>query len=241
MTRLSKSLRLSALAAAMSILLVPPALAYYGQQGHPSKEKLVRALKEHRLLKRDLKLVVKKMRQQGVPYQLTAADEQEIRRLGSYLGEEGLDILVAAIRDNYRPAVRPNSTETSAAEKKAPAQGEPTEEEMKEALLRWMEKGGGQRTAKDAVTKGNFIAGLTIKIEKFEKIGCKPANYGVGYECTYDITASQSYHSNDGTRRGDDHATGINEFLKWFGADAANGTVTRKFARSSSGWVVFED
>lgn len=120
MTRLCKALLSPALVVVISILLVTPALAYYGQQDHPDKEKLFRVLEKRQLRKRDLNLVVKEMRQQGVPYQLTTADEQEIRRLGKYLGKEGLDILVAAIRDSYRPTVNPNSPETVAGEKNAP-------------------------------------------------------------------------------------------------------------------------
>jgi hypothetical protein len=40
----------------------------------------------------------------------------------------------------------------------------------------------------------NPIAGMCVKIVKFEKLGCKPASQGAGYICTYNITTSVSIH-----------------------------------------------
>ena len=178
----------------------------------------------------------------GVAFSLTAEDEQRIRRVGRYLGRTGLVNLVAAIRNNYRPAVRPSSTETIRESKtqasNASERGEPTEEEMKEALERTMQKRGGQRRADGSVGVDNFIAGGAVKIVKFEKLGCTPANYGAGYFCNYDITTSLSIHSNEESEAGERHAKGLDTVLGWFGGKSVNETPTRRFVRSKEGWIV---
>lgn len=46
---------------------------------------------------------VESVRRRGVDFQLTAVDEQDIRRAGGYLAAAQLDELVTAVRDNYRP------------------------------------------------------------------------------------------------------------------------------------------
>jgi hypothetical protein len=48
----------------------------------------------------------------GVDFSLTPEDEQEIRRVGSYLSKKGLDDLIAAIKNNYRPDVAQQPTAT---------------------------------------------------------------------------------------------------------------------------------
>ena len=116
---------------------------------------------------------------------------------------------------------------------------EPTEEEMKEALLREMEKRGAKRNTDNGVTIENPIAEMTIKIERFVKVGCKPATYGVGFECTYTIKLSYSFHSTDGTKGNEE------QFIKFWnrlvgGSPHEEGT-TKKFARSSEGWLVLQD
>lgn len=49
-----------------------------------------------------------------MPYKLDASEEQELRRLGSYLGKKGLDELLAAINSNYRPVVQLQPTPSAA-------------------------------------------------------------------------------------------------------------------------------
>lgn len=177
----------------------------------------------------------------GVAFKLTAKDEQRIRAVGRYLGRAGLDSLVAAVRQNYRPTVRPGSGERATPDAPqasgAPAAAEPTEEEMKEALERTAQRRGGQRRADGSVGVDNFIAGASVRILKFEKLGCTPAGYGAGYFCNYDITTSLSVHSNEETDAGKRHADGLNTFLGWFGAKSVNETPTKRFVRSKEGWI----
>lgn len=208
-----------------------------------TRDDLISSIKLGRSTKATAERYIALINSHGVDFALTPEDEEEIRRSGDYLGVTGLDNLVAAIRNNYRPSASPSPTATAPGDvpraSSAPESGEPTEEEMKEALLRTMEKRGGQRKGGDSVVIGNPIAGMTIKIEKFEKLGCKPANYGAGYECTYNSTISQSFHSNDGTARGDQQADAWNKFLKGLGGGAVNETTTKNFALSKEGWIVF--
>jgi formylglycine-generating enzyme required for sulfatase activity len=109
-TQLCKAHITTALVISLSALLVIPAPVSYSQQNNPNKEKLFRVLRKRQLLRRDLKVVVKQMQQKGVPYKLTDEDEREIRRLGKYLGPQGVDELVAAIKSNYRPVVQSQPT-----------------------------------------------------------------------------------------------------------------------------------
>lgn len=165
----------------------------------------------------------------GVAFSLTAKDEQRIRAAGRYLGEAGLDGLVAAIRNNYRP--------TGRAARDEPRAAEPTEAEMKEALERTAQRRGGQRRPDGSVGADNFIAGASVKILKFEKLGCTPASQGAGYFCNYDITTSLSVHSNEPTEAGERHAKGLNLILEGLGAKSINETPTRRFVRSREGWI----
>lgn len=64
-----------------------------------TKEGLLRSLSRRALSSRTLVLQVQ---QRGVTFQLTASDEQEIRRAGEYLGSKGLDALIEAIRSNVK-------------------------------------------------------------------------------------------------------------------------------------------
>ena len=88
------------------ILLCLVAAITYGagqirQDGDPiEKEGLLRALRRRVLTSKELIVEVKK---RGVSFQLAEPDEQEIRQAGTSLGANGLDDLIASIRDNYRP------------------------------------------------------------------------------------------------------------------------------------------
>ena len=114
---------------------------------------------------------------------------------------------------------------------------EPTQDEMKEALLGDMVKRGAQRKNPDSVEINYVIGGMTIKMDTFVKLGCKPANYGVGFECTYSTKLSYAFHSNDATDDGRRH---IETWKKIF--DGSHGGVTtKKFARSSEGWLIVND
>ena len=66
---------------------------------------IIRALKERALPNKMLKeRLIEKVTKQGVNFRLTAADERDIRRYGSYLGRQALDDITTVIRINYRPA-----------------------------------------------------------------------------------------------------------------------------------------
>ena len=161
----------------------------------------------------------------GVDFLLTPEIEKEIRAEGKYLGTKGLDDLVEAIRNNYRPEPI-----------------EPTEEEMKGALIRMMISQGGQLRPDGTVEVRNIFASIIIKIEKFEKLGgCKPLNQGAGYSCTYRITTSFTLSSNEGTPDGDKHAQALQWLITQFGGNYSNATVTRRFVLSKEGWLMFNE
>lgn len=115
---------------------------------------------------------------------------------------------------------------------------EPTDTEMKEALLREMEKFGFQREGENSVVINNPIAGMTIRIERFLKVGCKPASYGVGYECTYTSKLSYSFHSNDGTAAG---RAQMEFWKRLFESSLGESATTKKFVKGSEGWITFQD
>lgn len=157
----------------------------------------------------------------GVNFLLTAKDEKIIRSAGAYLGK-GVEDLLAAIRNNYRPE---------------PV--EPTEAEMKAALIRTMQKRGGQLKADGCVGADNPLAGMCGKITNFEKLeGCKPAAQGAGYMCTYNVTTSLTAYSNEGTPDGDKYGKAIDAFIGLLGGKSINETRTSRFVRSKEGWIV---
>ena len=68
---------------------------------------------------------------------------------------------------------------------------------MKKAVLREYIKRGGKQIEPNTVTFTFLIGGMTITVNEFVKLGCKPAGYGVGFECTYTINISSVLHSKD--------------------------------------------
>lgn len=115
---------------------------------------------------------------------------------------------------------------------------EPTQGEMKEALLLEMENRGAKRNDANSVSINNPIAGMVIRIEAFAKLGCKPAGYGVGYECTYTIKLSNSFHSNDGTQRGEEQ---LGVWNKYLGGPLGESTATKKFVKGTDCWIIVQD
>src|SRR6266849_7322620 len=70
----------------------------YAQVDEPiSKDHLVKSLQYHRVSAAEY---VQLIRRHGVNFRLTSADEQQIRLAGSYLGKQGLEDLIGAVRDN---------------------------------------------------------------------------------------------------------------------------------------------
>lgn len=77
------------------------------QESTPTtKENLLRAIKRAQEEKRTVEWHVELVRQLGVDFRMTDADEREIRQAGSHLGAKGLNDLVAAVRANYRKPER---------------------------------------------------------------------------------------------------------------------------------------
>lgn len=107
-----KTLRWLALTAGVCLLLSMPPTSVYTQQRDPiAKEGLLRSLRRKVLVSREL---VEQVEQRGVDFHLTSTDEKQIRRAGKYLGRQGLDDLITAVRENYRTVVsqRPDAPKT---------------------------------------------------------------------------------------------------------------------------------
>ena len=153
----------------------------------------------------------------GVNFPLTAETEQEIRHAGAYFGSAQLDKLVIAIRTNYRP-------------------DEPTEAEMKEALLRSFVPRGGTRIGDGFAVDAIVVSGQ-VNLENFEKLGCAPPNYGPGYFCTYSFSASMTLRSNERSESAIRQVAAWESILKW----ALSGnyeTATKKFVWVKDRWVI---
>lgn len=189
-----------------------------------SKDHLVSTLKLNRreknpLEKMDVPKYIRSINRYGVAFPLTAETEQEIRLAGVYFGKTELDKLINAVRDNYRP-------------------DEPSEAEMKEALLRTMEAQGAQRTP-GGIQMSNVVAGVQIDFANFEKLGCTVPNYGPGYYCNYHVSMPVTFFANDGSAAGKTQMEVFTGFIKWL----TNGRpitqrVTNKFVWRKDRWVV---
>jgi|SRR5215207_2911229 len=191
-----------------------------------SKANLISAIKLNRREKNPLKKMtvagyIRLINRYGVEFPLTPEAEQEFRRAGEYFGTSELDKLVLALRNNYRP-------------------DEPTEAEMKEALLSAMEARGGKRTAEGGIELSNFIAGVIIKISNFEKLGCSPPNYGPGYFCSYNVSTSMTFLSNEKNESATRQVEAWNWLLGRMMSSSSGVTerVTRKFVWSKDRWLV---
>lgn len=191
-----------------------------------SKANLISDLKLNRHEKRPLRKLtaakyIRLINRYGVEFPLTPEAEQEVRRAGEYFSTTELDKLVTAIRNNYRP-------------------DEPTEAEMKEALLSAMEARGGKRTEGDGIEVSNFIGGVIMKMEKFEKLGCVPPNYGPGYFCSYNVSISMTFFSNEDSESARRQADIWTQLIRWAmgSSGAANERVTKKFVWSKDRWLV---
>jgi hypothetical protein len=189
-----------------------------------SKANLISALKLNRREKSPLRKMtvagyIRLLNRYGVEFPLTPETEQEIRRAGEYFGKLDLDKLVAAIHNNYRP-------------------DEPTEAEMKEALLSTLEARGGKRTAEGGMEFSNAIAGMIIKMDEFEKLGCAPPNYGPGYFCSHNVNVSVTFISTDGSQGGARQMAGFNTLLSWLGGSGLTERITNKFVWSKGRWVI---
>lgn len=93
-----------ALAALCLMLCAPAARGQAGELKPLLKENFIHALEEggKRRPREIARTYIKLVEKYGVAFKLTDADEARVRQAGGYLAAEGLDILVKALRDNYR-------------------------------------------------------------------------------------------------------------------------------------------
>jgi hypothetical protein len=101
----------SAITVLLSLLLAVPYTPVHSQrqQAKPpiENEGLLKSLRRKALSANEL---IQEIKSRGVSFQLTApAVENEIRQAGRYLGKRGLDNLIAAVRNNFRPSSQSNS------------------------------------------------------------------------------------------------------------------------------------
>lgn len=88
------------------LLLAHFPAAMSAQEPRITKTNLLDSLKNrarHRADRMTASRYVEWIKQRGVDFQVTAADEQDIRNAGSYFTVAQLDELITAVRDNYRP------------------------------------------------------------------------------------------------------------------------------------------
>lgn len=117
---------------------------------------------------------------------------------------------------------------------------EPTEAQMKNALLEAAQQRGGVRSGRDSVSANNPIGGMSFTIVHFEKIGCEKASSRAGYNCDYSVAMKAKAHSSEGTDAGDQHAQAMTAFM---GALIDNRVTTesRRFVQSGGRWVVLSN
>lgn len=103
--RRAGSAGLLALAALCLVLPAPAARGQAAAQKPITKENLIHALEDGGKTrpKETARTYIKLVEKYGVAFKLTEADEARVRRAGSYLAAEGLELLLGALRDNYRP------------------------------------------------------------------------------------------------------------------------------------------
>ena len=121
---------------------------------------------------------------------------------------------------------------------------EPTEAQMKEAIIQSMQnEGGAKRSGNDSVRIDNALSGAQVKINHFKKIGCEKAASRPGYNCDYEISAGINFHSNEGTHAGNAHAGGINALFGAMlgGSGSRISTGTKRFVYSNSQWRVLHN
>jgi HEAT repeat protein len=103
------------LAAVLAIMFTLHVATGYTQAQDPqpiTKKNLLRALTRGSKHPSQLPLrrLINLVEQNGVDFQMTPADEREVRTQGTYLGAEGLNDLIAAVHNNYRQPSVPLGT-----------------------------------------------------------------------------------------------------------------------------------
>jgi hypothetical protein len=122
---------------------------------------------------------------------------------------------------------------------KPPSYDEPNDKEMREAFLDQIKKRGAVVKDSNTFATENMLAGISIEIVEFEKLGCNVASQGAGYFCTYRTVLKPRFYSTEGTEAGDAHARGVAMLMKFImGGDTSTETATRRFTKAVGGWVV---
>jgi hypothetical protein len=124
-----------------------------------------------------------------------------------------------------------------------PSYREPSEVEMKKAIIGIMQSRGGTMRNKNKIVVENPLNGMSIEIVDFEKLGCQPASYGTGYLCNFKSTTRLTAFSNEKSSAGQKHAQGVNLLLKLMmgGRDTTTETAIRRFIKGQGGWLVSEE
>ncbi|PXX13934.1 hypothetical protein [Nitrosomonas ureae] len=117
---------------------------------------------------------------------------------------------------------------------------EPTEEQMKEAILQAMQNEGGVRS-NNSVSVNNPLSGASVTINSFKKLGCEKAMSKPGYNCDYEVSAGINFHSNEGSAAGDNHAAGVNALFGMFLPKDRISTGTKRFVQYDSQWRALEN
>lgn len=108
---------------------------------------------------------------------------------------------------------------------------EPTEAEMKQAVER-------------NIQIDNPLNGMTVQISDLKKIACADAKDKPGYICDYTMTASMSFHSNEGTSGGQQHANAVNQLMMMLNGGrpmVETTAATSRFVKSDGQWMRLPD
>lgn len=96
---------LASLAAVCILLSAQASRGQAGGQAPILKENFIHGLEDggKKRPAETARTYIKLVEKYGVAFKLTPADEARIRQAGGYLAAEGLELLLGALRDNYRP------------------------------------------------------------------------------------------------------------------------------------------
>jgi hypothetical protein len=114
---------------------------------------------------------------------------------------------------------------------------EPSEAQMKEAVLGAMEAAGGLQNTPGVISKENALAGASVELAKFKKIECVPAQQRAGYWCDYEVTTGFRLYSKEGSAAADAQANAINTLLGYMNAASSRSRVHARFVRSGREWL----
>jgi hypothetical protein len=121
-----------------------------------------------------------------------------------------------------------------------PAFAEPSEIEMKEAVLAAMLGRGGAKSGDNGITMNNPINGMSLTFIQFNKIACEKASRP-GFNCDYEYAGRMSAHSNEGTAAGNNHSQAVNALMGMLGAQESRGAGSKRFVKSGKRWIMIQE